>query len=117
MRATVERLENTSSVQNIYQTNKDIKWDRYPQTVKNVPDDYMGDVIGNLSGKRGKIEGTTKRGNATVINSKVPLAEMFGYATELRGMTQGRGNFTMEPSHYEEVPSNITQEIIEGSKS
>jgi elongation factor G len=82
-----------------------------------VPDDHMGDVIGNLSGKRGKIEGTTKRGNATVITAKVPLAEMFGYATELRGMTQGRGNFTMEPSHYEEVPSNITQEIVEGSKS
>ena len=81
-----------------------------------TPDDFMGDVIGNLSGKRGKIEGSEKRGNATAINSKVPLSEMFGYATELRGMTQGRANFTMEPSHYEEVPQNIAKTIIDGSK-
>ena len=74
----------------------------------------MGDVIGNLSGKRGKIEGTEKRGQATVISAQVPLAEMFGYATVLRGMTQGRASFTMEPSHYEEVPSNIAAEISAG---
>ena len=79
-----------------------------------TPDDFMGDVIGNLSGKRGKIEGTEKRGQATVIKAQVPLAEMFGYATVLRGMTQGRASFTMEPSHYEEVPSNISAEIAAG---
>jgi len=76
-----------------------------------VPDDFMGDVIGNLSGKRGKIDGTEKRGQATVISAEVPLAEMFGYATVLRGMTQGRASFTMEPSHYAEVPANIALEI------
>jgi elongation factor G len=81
-----------------------------------MPDEFMGDVIGNLSGKRGKIEGTQKRGQATVVHAKVPLAEMFGYATEIRGMTQGRASFTMEPSHYEEVPRNIAQTIME-SKS
>ncbi len=80
-----------------------------------TPDEYMGDVIGNLSGKRGKIEGTEQRGQATVIKAEVPLAEMFGYATVLRGMTQGRASFTMEPSHYEEVPANIATEISAGN--
>jgi elongation factor G len=81
-----------------------------------VPENYMGDVIGNISSKRGKIEETTQRGNARVVKAKVPLAEMFGYATELRGMTQGRASFAMEPSHYEEVPANIA-EIIKGNKT
>ncbi|MFZ5424682.1 MAG: elongation factor G [Patescibacteria group bacterium] len=76
-----------------------------------TPEEFMGDVMGNLSSKRGKIEGNESRGQAVVISAKVPLAEMFGYATELRGMTQGRAGFTMEPSHYEEVPANIAAEI------
>ncbi len=76
-----------------------------------VPENFMGDVIGNLSSKRGKIEETLQRGNARVVKAKVPLAEMFGYATELRGMTQGRASFSMEPSHYEEVPANIAELI------
>jgi translation elongation factor EF-G len=80
-----------------------------------TPEDFMGDVIGNLSGKRGKIESTESRGNARVVKAKVPLAEMFGYATELRGMSQGRASFTMEPSHYEEVPANVADGIIKGS--
>ncbi len=79
-----------------------------------TPDDFMGDVIGNLSSRRGKIEGTEKRGNATSIKAKGPLSEMFGYATDLRGMTQGRAGFNMEPSHYEEVPSNIAAEVAKG---
>ena len=77
-----------------------------------TPDDFMGDVIGNLSSKRGKIESTEQRGNARVITSTVPLAEMFGYATELRGMTQGRASFAMEPSHYEEIPASVLPEIV-----
>lgn len=81
-----------------------------------APEDYMGDVIGNLSSKRGRIEGTTTRGTAVSIAAKVPLAEMFGYATELRGMTQGRAYFTMEPSHYEEVPQNIVDGIASRSR-
>lgn len=80
-----------------------------------TPDEFMGDVIGNLSSKRGKIEGSEPRGNATVIRAKVPLAEMFGYATEIRGLTQGRASFNMEPSHYEEVPRQIAQTIIEAN--
>jgi elongation factor G len=78
------------------------------------PEEFMGDIIGNISGKRGKIEKTKAEEKATVITAKVPLAEMFGYATEIRGLTQGRASFTMEPSHYEEVPANITEEIVQG---
>ncbi len=76
-----------------------------------TPEEFMGDVIGNLSSKRGRIEGTETRGNARVITATVPLAEMFGYATELRGMTQGRAAFVMEPSHYEEVPASIVEKL------
>ncbi len=76
-----------------------------------TPEDFMGDVIGNLSSKRGQIEGNESRGLAVVIRAKVPLAEMFGYATDLRGMTQGRASFSMEPSHYAEVPSNVAEQI------
>jgi len=81
-----------------------------------TPDDFMGDVIGNLSSKRGKIESTEQRGNARVITCTAPLAEMFGYATELRGLTQGRASFAMEPSHYEEVPSSIIPELVKTSR-
>jgi elongation factor G len=78
-----------------------------------TPAEFMGDVIGDLSSKRGQILGTEERGNLRVITALVPLAEIPGYATTLRSMTQGRGTFYMEPSHYEEVPQNIAQRIIE----
>lgn len=81
-----------------------------------IPQDYLGDVIGDLSSRRAKIEETSERGQAKVIDSFVPLAEMFGYATNLRSLTQGRGSFTMEFNHYDPVPQNITQQIIEGKK-
>jgi elongation factor G len=79
-----------------------------------TPEPFMGDVVGNLSSKRGKVESSEQRGNARAITAKVPLAEMFGYATELRSLTQGRASFTMEPSHYEEVPAHISMEICKG---
>ena len=78
-----------------------------------TPDDFMGDVIGDLSSKRAQILGTDQRGNTRVITATVPLAEISGYATKLRSMTQGRATFYMEPSHYEEVPSSITAKIVE----
>ena len=81
-----------------------------------VPGEFLGDTIGDLSARRGKIEETKDRINVKVIESKVPLAEMFGYATILRSMTEGRGTFTMEFDHYQSVPKNITQEIIEGKR-
>jgi elongation factor G len=79
-----------------------------------VPEEYFGDVIGDLSSRRGKIEETIDRMKTKIIRAKVPLAEMFGYATDLRSLTKGRGSFTMEFDHYEEVPENIQREIIEG---
>jgi elongation factor G len=82
-----------------------------------VPADFFGDTIGDLSARRGKIEETKDRLQMKVIDAKVPLAEMFGYATVLRSLTEGRGTFTMEFDRYQEVPTNITQEIIEGKKS
>lgn len=77
-----------------------------------TPDDFMGDVIGDLSSKRAQILGTDKRGNLTIINAYVPLSELSGYATKLRSLSQGRASYYMEPSHYEEVPRNIAEQII-----
>ncbi|PDO11306.1 MAG: translation elongation factor G [Candidatus Reconcilbacillus cellulovorans] len=77
-----------------------------------VPEEYMGDVMGDLNSRRGRIEGMDTRAGAQVIRAKVPLAEMFGYSTTLRSRTQGRGTYSMELSHYEEVPKNIADEII-----
>lgn len=84
-----------------------------------VPDDYLGDVIGDLNSRRGKVEGMDARRGATNIRSFVPLSEMFGYATDLRSKTQGRGNYTMTFDHYEEVPKAIAEEITaqHGAKS
>ena len=76
-----------------------------------TPDDFMGDIIGDLSSKRGIIQGTNPRGNYLVINALVPLPEMFGYITKLRGMSQGRATFSMEPSHYEAVPASLAEKL------
>ncbi len=81
-----------------------------------TPLEFLGDVTGDLNAKRGRIESIDDRLNVKVIDAKVPLAEMFGYATKLRSMTQGRGTFSMEFDHYEEVPKSIEQMIIEGKK-
>jgi len=80
-----------------------------------TPEEYMGNIIGDLNAKRGQIEEMTDRGNAKVVLAKVPLAEMFGYATSLRSMSQGRANYSMEFSHYNEVPRNILEQIKEKS--
>ena len=80
-----------------------------------TPDEFMGTVIGDLSAKRAQILGTEKRGNVTLIICMVPLAELSGYATTLRSLTQGRASYYMEPSHYEEVPKNITEKIVSKS--
>jgi elongation factor G len=77
-----------------------------------TPEDYMGDVMGDLSGRRGLIQGTEARGNATVINARVPLSEMFGYSTDLRSATQGRANYTMRFGSYEPAPASIQEAIV-----
>ena len=76
-----------------------------------VPEDYMGDVIGDLNSRRGQIQGMEARGAAQQIDAFVPLSEMFGYATDLRSRSQGRGQYTMEPSHYTEVPKSIQEKL------
>ena len=78
-----------------------------------VPEEYMGDVIGDLNSRRGQIQGFEARSGAQQIDAFVPLSEMFGYATDLRSRTQGRGQYTMEPSHYVEIPKNIRDKIID----
>ena len=77
-----------------------------------APDEYMGDVMGDLSSRRGMIQGTEARSGATQIDALVPLSEMFGYATDLRSSTQGRGQYTMEPHSYSEIPKSIADKII-----
>jgi len=77
-----------------------------------TPEEHLGDVIGNLSSRRGKVQNIERRGNAQLIRAQVPLSEMFGYATDLRSMTQGRATYTMQLSNYEEVPKGVSEEIV-----
>jgi elongation factor G len=79
-----------------------------------VPEEFMGDVIGDLSRRRGRVDGMEPRGNAQVVRGHVPLSEMFGYATDVRSMTQGRATYTMQFDRYEEVPPNIADKVVEG---
>ncbi|SFJ80507.1 MULTISPECIES: elongation factor G [unclassified Bacillus (in: firmicutes)] len=81
-----------------------------------IPEEYMGDIMGDVTSRRGRVEGMEARGNAQVVRAMVPLSEMFGYATALRSNTQGRGTFSMTFDHYEEVPKSISEEIIKKNK-
>jgi elongation factor G len=77
-----------------------------------VPEEYMGDVIGDLNSRRGRIMGMESRGGAQVVLAMVPLAQMFGYATDLRSATQGRATYSMTFDHYEQVPKSVADEIV-----
>ena len=81
-----------------------------------IADEFFGDVTGDVNAKRGRIESIEERGKSKIVNASIPLSEMFGYATKLRSMTQGRGSFTMEFFRYEPAPKNITELIKEGKK-
>ncbi|MFJ5763268.1 elongation factor G [Neobacillus sp. NPDC093182] len=81
-----------------------------------IPEEYLGDIMGQITARRGRVEGMEARGNAQVVRSQVPLSEMFGYATALRSSTQGRGVFSMHFDHYEEVPKSVSEEIIKKNK-
>lgn len=91
---------------------KSILLEPYMKVEVTVPDDYLGDVIGDLNSRRGRVEGMETFHGNQVVRSQVPLSEMFGYATDLRSKTQGRGTYAMEVSHYEEVPTNIAEKVI-----
>ena len=82
-----------------------------------TPEDFLGDVIGDLSRRRGRVEGQDRRGNALAVAAHVPLSEMFGYATDVRSMTQGRATYTMQFDKYEEVPPNIAEKIVAALKA
>ena len=82
------------------------------KVVVTVPEEYMGDVIGDLNSRRGMIQGMESMQGTQQINANVPLSEMFGYATDLRSKTQGRGVYSMEPSHYAEVPKSVSEAVI-----
>ena len=84
----------------------------YVKVEVTVPEEYMGDVIGDVNSRRGRIEGMEARNGAQVINAFVPLAEMFGYATDLRSKTQGRGQYSMEPDEYQQVPKSVADKIM-----
>ena len=81
-----------------------------------VPEEYMGDIIGDINSRRGRIEGMDSRNGASIVHGYVPLGEMFKYATDLRSMTQARGSFTMQFERYEEVPAADAKKIIENTK-
>ena len=86
------------------------------KVVVTVPEEYMGDVMGDLNMRRGQITGMESRSGASKIYSHVPLSTMFGYATTLRSCTQGRGTFAMEPSHYVELPKSLQEEVTSGRR-
>ena len=88
----------------------------YMKVEVTVPEEYMGDVIGDINSRRGKMEGMDAQNGVQIIRSFVPLSEMFGYATDLRSKTQGRGTYSMTPSHYEEVPKSVLESIIASRK-
>jgi elongation factor G len=83
----------------------------------NMPDEFMGDVLGDLNARRGHILGMENRGTTAIVRAQVPLANMFGYATQLRSMTQGRATYSMEFAHYQEVPKSVAEEIVAKAKS
>ena len=81
-----------------------------------VPESHTGDVLSDLNGKRGKVQGMTPQGSLTVVEAQAPLAEVQRYATDLRSLTQGRAYYTMEQSHYEEVPAHLAQKILDSAQ-
>jgi elongation factor G len=85
-----------------------------------TPEQYQGDLMGDLNRRRGKIQGMDTKGNACILKAEVPLSEMFGYSTAIRTLSSGRANYSMTPSHFEQVPNNIVEQIVEqrgGSKA
>ena len=82
------------------------------KVVVRTPDTVLGDIIGDLNRRRGRVQGQTSKGSTTEVDSEVPLAEMFGYSTAVRSLSSGRADFTMEPDHFEQVPKNVQEAII-----
>jgi elongation factor G len=107
------KIAGSMAFKNAVAKSQPILLEPYMKVEVTVPDEYMGDINGDLNRRRGRIEGMDSRSGAQVIRAQVPLSEMFGYSTDLRSGTQGRGVYTMQFDHYEEVPANVAKAIIE----
>ena len=110
------KIAASLALKNAYQVCKPVLLEPIMKVEVIVPDEYLGNVMGDITSRRGRLDGTEARGNAQVIRANVPLSEMFGYATALRSNTQGRGNYSMEMSHYEQVPKSIAEDVIKKFK-
>ena len=110
------KIAGSMAFKNGAEKAKPVLLEPYVKVEVTVPEEYMGDVIGDLNSRRGRIDGMEPRNGVQVINGYVPLSEMFGYSTDLRSKTQGRGNYSMEVSHYDEVPKNIADQIVAKNK-
>ena len=106
------KIAASMALKNAYDKCKPVLLEPVMKVEVVIPDEYLGDVMGDITSRRGRLEGMEARGNAQVIRAYVPLSEMFGYATALRSNTQGRGNYSMEMDHYEQVPKSIADEVI-----
>jgi len=106
------KIAASMSLRNAYEKCKPVLLEPVMKVEVIIPDEYLGDVMGDITSRRGRLDGMEARGNAQVIRAFVPLSEMFGYATALRSNTQGRGNYSMEMDHYEQVPKSIADEVI-----
>ena len=110
------KIAGSMAVRNAVQKASPVVLEPMMKVEVEVPEDYIGNIIGDLNSRRGQIEGQSTDQGIASVSAKVPLAEMFGYATDIRSKTQGRGIFTMEFSHYSEVPRNVAEAIIAKSK-
>ena len=106
------KIAASMALKNAYEKCKPVLLEPVMKVEVVIPDEYLGDVMGDITSRRGRLDGMEARGNAQVIRAFVPLSEMFGYATALRSNTQGRGNYSMEMDHYEQVPKSIADEVI-----
>jgi elongation factor G len=106
------KIAGSMALEDAFKKSEPILLEPIMKVEVSTPDEFMGDVIGDLSSKRAQVSGTEKRGMMTVINAQAPLAELSGYATKLRSLTQGRASYYMEPSHYDEVPRNLADAIV-----
>ena len=106
------KIAASMALKNAYDKCKPVLLEPVMKVEVVIPDEYLGDVMGDITSRRGRLDGMEARGNAQVIRAYVPLSEMFGYATALRSNTEGRGNYSMEMDHYEQVPKSIADEVI-----
>ena len=108
------KIAGSMAFKNAMKRAKPVILEPIMKVVVTTPDDYMGDVMGDINSRRGQIQSMEPVAGAQQITAMVPLANMFGYATELRSRTQGRGQYTMEPSHFDQVPKSVADDIIAG---